>query len=127
MSGIMVGRNCARYENSTSWDPRVRNPHDFPNRDMKAFSIIHPRDHGVRKVLGNFLQGMKLFKANLRNAAFRTWIIITVMIYQNLLFRYLYFIHGCINCVYFLYITFILPFICMYLFCYCVRMVDIFI
>lgn len=57
MSGIMVGRNCARYENSTSWDPRVRNPHDFPNRDMKAFSIIHPRDHGVRKVLGKFLQG----------------------------------------------------------------------
>ena len=54
---------------------------------MKTFSITHPRGHGVRKLLGNFLWSTKLSGSNLRNATFRTWIVLHI--YKKLLLKYI--------------------------------------
>ena len=46
-----------------------------PRPDMKTYSIIYPRGHGVRKLPDNFLQDAKLFRPNLGNAIFRKCIV----------------------------------------------------
>ena len=78
MPGTRVEGNCPEYENYSSRDPGVCNPRDVQDQGMKTYSIIHPRGHGMRKLLGNFLPGTKLFRPNLRNATFTTCIVMLI-------------------------------------------------
>ena len=70
MPGTGVEWDCLGYENCTNWDSGVWNPQYLQDQDMKTYSVIHPRGHGVQKLPGNFLRGMKFFRLNLRKASF---------------------------------------------------------
>lgn len=75
MPGTRANENCPGYENCSS-DPTVWNLQDVQEQDTNTYSIIHPRDQGVQKMLGFSLWGTKVFSPNLGNATFRTGIVV---------------------------------------------------
>ena len=78
MPGTRAEKYSLAYENCSSWDPGVWNSGDVQDRGMKTYSIIYPRGQGVRKLLGNFLRGTKLFKPKLRNSTIRICLVMHI-------------------------------------------------
>ena len=62
MPGTRANENCPGYENCSSSDPRVWNLQDIQEQDTNTYSIIHPRDQGVRKNAGLFFMAYESFQ-----------------------------------------------------------------
>ena len=65
------------YKNCTSSDPGIQHPRELPDQDVKNY-FIYPSGHRVWNLPRNFLRSMKLFRPNLKNATFRTHIIMKI-------------------------------------------------